>query len=446
MAAPPVSEDIEVPRLRFDVHNPRFPGRPDSQLEAFEEMARDQKVKILALARHIAQNGLSPAQKFIVIPDDGSSYIVLDANRRLAALKALENPELMKGILTEPQMAQLRTLAATYAPPDEVACVVYERREDASAWIELMHGGQGEGEGLVEWTAQQKARHRARDGAREAHMQVLDFVLKEGKVSPNTAERSRKGKYPVSTLQRALTTPEVRDRLGIKLEAGRVTTEYPKPEVLKGLTKLVDEIGSGKVKVGDFMTRDDRAAYVKKLKAEDLPDPSTRTETATPLEDAPDKAPRKRTDSKEKKPSTARTKVIPRDVSLTISKSRINDIYHELKNKLSVRDVPNATAVLLRVFVEFSTDAYIERNGVPRKFKERHLQNRITEVCDWMQDNDIMDEKQLMPVRQTLQDPHKLTLPTNLNAYVHNPDMIPVDNELKAIWDRLDVFIRKLWA
>ena len=47
--------------------------------------------------------------------------------------------------------------------------------------------GQGDGEGLVEWTAQQKARHRARDGGKEPHMQVLEFVIKEGDVSAQTA-------------------------------------------------------------------------------------------------------------------------------------------------------------------------------------------------------------------------------------------------------------------
>ena len=446
MVALPISEDIEVPRLRFDLHNPRFPGRPDSQREAFEEMARDQKVKLLGLARHVAQYGLSPAQKFIVIPDDGNSYIVLDANRRLAALKVLDQPDLMQEFLTDPQLAQLRTLASTYEPPEDVACVVFARREDATTWIELMHEGQGDGFGLVEWTAQQKARHRARDGAKEPHMQVLEFVMKEGKVSARTAERSHKGQYPVSTLQRALTTPQVREKLGIEIVAGRVMTDYPKPEVLKGLTTLVDEIGNGTVKVADFMKKEDRAAYVAKLKEDQLPDPATRTETQTPLEEAPDKAPRKKADSTEKKPSTARTKLIPRDVSLTISKTRINDIYHELKGKLNVSDVPNAAAVLLRVFVEFSIDNYIERNAIAVSFKDPNFQNKMTACCDWMEANKVLTTKQLIPVRQTLKDPLNLTLPTNLNAYVHNPDMIPTATDLKAIWDRLDPFIRKLWG
>lgn len=445
MVALPVSEDIEVPKLRFDLHNPRFPGRPDSQREAFEEMARDQKTKLLGLAKHIARYGLSPAQKFMVIPDDGNSYIVLDANRRLAALKALEQPELMHEFLNDSQLAQLRTLAAEYDPPEDVPCVVFTRREDAATWIELMHEGQGDGFGLVEWTAQQKARHRARDGSKDPHMQVLEFVIKEGKVSPTTAERSRKGQYPVSTLERALTTPQVREKLGIEIVAGRVMTQYPKSEVLKGLTKLVDEIGSGKVKVAAFMKKEDRTAYVNRLKDTETPDPATRADAPTSLEEAPERVLRKRTVG-EQKPSGARTKLIPRDYSVNISVSRINDIYHELKGKLNLADVPNATAVLLRVFIELSIDSCIDRNSIPVSFKEKTFQNRMTAVCDWMEATKVLTPKQLIPVRKTLKDPYNVTLPTNLNAYVHNQDMTPTATDLKAIWDGVAVFVQKLWA
>lgn len=446
MATFPYSADIEVPRLRLDLHNPRLPGRPDSQKEAFEEVAAEQKTKLLGLARHIARHGLSPAQRFIVIPDDENFFIVLDANRRLAALKALEQPDLMQGFLPDAQMVQLRALADGYEPPDDAPCVVFARREDAAVWIELMHEGQGDGFGLVEWTAQQKARHRARDGAKDPHMQVLEFVLREGAISPATAERSRRGQYPVSTLERALTTPHVRTQLGIEIVGGRVVTDYPKPEVLKGLTKIVDEIGSGKVKVGDFMTKEDRADYVNRFNDEELPDPSTRTDTAAPLDEAPEKVVGKKPLSKDKRHSNARTKMIPADFSVSIAVPRINDIYLELKRKLKLNDVPNAAAVLLRVFVELSVDDYIARNKVAVNFKDKNFQNKVTAVLDYMEANAIQSRRDLVPVREAVKSPDNVTLPTNLNAFVHNPRMTPSGNDLKAIWDRLAHFVQALWA
>jgi len=443
----PYSADIEVPRLRLDLRNPRVPGEPDSQKEALEEVAAEQKAKLLGLARHIAKNGLSPAQRFIVIPDDDNSFIVLDANRRLTALKLLEQPDLMLGFLTDAQMGQLRALAADYDPPDDVPCVVFKKREDADVWVELLHEGQGDGYGLVEWTAQQKARHRGRrGGAKSPHMQVLEFVLREGQVSAATIDRNRKGTYPVSTLERALTTPHVRAQLGIDIVDGRVITNFPKPEVLKGLTKIVDEIGTGTVKVAKFMSKDDRAAYVDQFKDEELPDPNTRGEMSAPLDEAPEQATSTRSKSKDRRHSTARTKMIPAEFSVSIPVPRINDIYYELKRKLKLSDVPNAAAVLFRVFIELSVDDYIARNKVIVKFRDPNLQNKASSVLDHMETAGVLTEKDLVPVREALKDPANVTLPTNLNAFVHNPRMTPSGNDLKAIWDRLAHFVEALWA
>src|SRR5437868_6568286 len=120
----PQFADIEVAKLRLDLRSPRLPDVPDSQREAFEQMADAQDSKLLALCKHIARHGLSPAHRFIVIPDDGNQFIVLDANRRLTALRALEQPDLVQGQLSESDMKQLKQMADTYEPPDDVPCVV----------------------------------------------------------------------------------------------------------------------------------------------------------------------------------------------------------------------------------------------------------------------------------------------------------------------------------
>lgn len=276
-------------------------------------------------------------------------------------------------------------------------------------------------------------------------MQVLEFVLREGAVSPSTIERNRKGTYPVSTLERALTTPHVRNQLGIDIVDGRVVTNYPKPEVLKGLNKIVDEIGTGTVKVAQFMSKDDRAAYVDRFKDAELPDPNTRGTVAAPLDQAPEQTTGTRPKSKDRRHSGARTKLIPAEFSVAIPVTRINDIYYELKRKLMLRDVPNATAVLLRVFIELSVDDYIDRNKVTVNFRDKNLQNKVSAVLDHMEAGGLLNQKDMVPVREAVKDPDNVTLPTNLNAFVHNAHMTPSGNDLKAIWDRIAHFVQALW-
>jgi len=270
--------------------------------------------------------------------------------------------------------------------------------------------------------------------------------MREGKPSADTVERNDKGNYPVSTLERALSTPLVREKLGIDIREGRVVTAFPKEEVLKGLTKIVDEIGTGAVKVSHFMSKEQRAAYVNGFTGTQLPAESTRGEIVTALNEAPAKAALARPAPKDRKHSSARTKMIPADFSVSIEVPRINDIYHELKRKLLLNDVPNAIAVLFRTFLELSTDDYIRRNLDEKKFARKTLQQKVIAVLDHLEQNGDINRKDVAPLREALKDPDGVTLPTNLNAFVHNPHMTPSANDLRAIWDRFARLIGLLWA
>lgn len=443
----PYAADIEYSRLRMDPRNPRLPIEPDSQRDGFGEMAAQQGQKLVALCKHVAENGLNPAHRFIVIPDDEKNFIVLDANRRLTALRGLEQPDLLKDRLSEADMKQLRKLAAAFSPPEDVPCIVFEKRDDADPWIELQHQGESDGVGLVEWTAQQKARFRSRrGGARLVHLQVLDFVRTQGEPSAEATSLIDRGRYPVSTLERVLMTPYVREKLGVDIVDGRVITRFPKSEVLKGLTRLVNDIGSRNIKVGDVMSIGDRKKYINRFKPAELPSPDAEMEDAAPLDAAPDKAHGTATKSHDRKRSTERTKVIPTEFSVTIQPTRINDIYLELKRRLKVDDVPNAVGALLRVFLELSVDHYVDRLKVPVRFKEHTLANKVTAAVDYMVSTQAMTEKQAAPVREAVKSGDKVSLATNLNALIHSPDMTVSGNDLKALWGRLEFFVRKLWS
>jgi len=216
---------------------------------------------------------------------------------------------------------------------------------------------------------------------------------------------------------------------------------------LKGLTKLVDEIGTGEVKVKNFMSLDDRVRYINNFKKTQLPDRTTRADTAAPLSEAPDKPRTKHTAShgKEKRHSAARSKLIPAEFLIAIETPRINDIYLELKRKLRVDDVPNAVGVLFRVFLELSVDAYMDRNSL-KPGKDKSLAGKVLTVADSMLVSGLMSEKQAIPVREAVKSDDKLTLATNLNALVHNRDMMVGGNDLKAIWSRMAPFVEKLWT
>ena len=82
-------QEIETEKLNFDPENPRF-FRLDRELdldETVSEMLEDEGVK--DLMESIGTKGYFPGEPLLVTEDAGR-YIVMEGNRRLAAVKLLE--------------------------------------------------------------------------------------------------------------------------------------------------------------------------------------------------------------------------------------------------------------------------------------------------------------------------------------------------------------------
>ncbi len=450
----PYGEDIPVLNLRVDHKNPRLPDVQDSQLDTLRALARDQEEKLVALAKHIAFNHLNPADRFMVMPDDEEHYIVLDGNRRISALRALESPGTVSHLLSPGADRQLKQLAKLYSenPIEDVPCVVFNDRDQAHTWIQLTHDGESGGAGRIRWSAQQRSRYQARKGKKAFHLQVLDFVAQHGAITKITKTKIDSGKYPTSTLKRVLNTPYVREKIGLEKKDGQALTQYPKSEVLKGLTKIVDDIGSERINVDDVKLQPNRFDYANTFSEDETPDRAQKGEDFTPLEEAPDSPITSDLDKAGKTRrhphSTSRKKLIPRIVNFNIPPSRLNDIYIELQNRLVVNDVQNATAVLLRAFFEMSTDEYIDQKKISYKrqgTREDTLHKKAEEVTNYMEGNGVLTKAQLQPIRRAASRPSDPASIATLHSYVHNRRMTPGPNDLKAMWDSLQIYFEKIW-
>jgi len=87
---------ILLSKLKLDTANPRHPEF-ESQREIIEWMTSGSGrigEKLLALAKDIAGIGLNPADRVMVVRDDKEKgqFIVLEGNRRLTAVKLLNDP------------------------------------------------------------------------------------------------------------------------------------------------------------------------------------------------------------------------------------------------------------------------------------------------------------------------------------------------------------------
>jgi hypothetical protein len=148
--------EIDAQRLLVDEENPRLPDGIRNQRDAAQVLAEYQGPRLIALAKHIEAHGLYPAQRFIVMKEDASrDYVVLDGNRRLVALKAVETPAAF-GSLPPSRIRALKKLDARRMPR-KVPSVVVDDRIEAEPWIRLTHLDQRGGVGQSKWSTAQKA-------------------------------------------------------------------------------------------------------------------------------------------------------------------------------------------------------------------------------------------------------------------------------------------------
>lgn len=446
--------EIQIDKLLLDVKNPRHDVL-DNQTETLREIILDQKGKLIRLAHDIVDNGINPADLTIVVPseDDHDLFIVLEGNRRLAALKLLVDPTMAALGASSKDINILKSCSKRYNDNriNYLRCVVFSKREDANHWIELRHTGENEGRGIVSWRAKEKARFNQLLGKPYPALQVIDFVKKNASLSEEETETLKKPN--ISSIKRLINDPDVREALGIDVSDGYVTTNLASEEVINGLTKLVMDVAAQRISVDNIRLKSDRAEYVREFTEEELPDINatpvetwklqSQTSPVTPRVSPSMKGTGAVLVKKSVPLSISRKTLIPSNCVLKIKLPRINKIYRELRD-LEIDHFENSGAVMFRVFLEFSLEEYARRNHILFKENEK-LVNKLKKVADNLKNAKLMTDSELKPIRVACFSKDALFATNTLNAYVHNPDFSPKSRDLKVTWDNFDKFFKAMW-
>jgi len=448
-------QEIEVDRLLLDVRNPRH-DILEKQNETLAEIILDQKSKLLKLAKDMVDFGINPSELAIVIPngDDNDKFIVLEGNRRLAAIQLLCDPTLAKLGYDVNSINAFKLHSESYKkdPVQKLRCVVFNRREDANHWIELRHTGENEGKGIVGWGAKEKARFNELQGKPSSALQVLEFVRKNANLTDKEKEALKKPNF--SSIQRLVSDPDVREVLGIDITDGYVTTNLPPDEIINGLTKLVMDIATQTKSVDDIRHKDDRADYMSEFTEEFLPDSNVTPigtwkiqSQTSPIKPRiiPSVIVSSTTTGKKSVPlSTSRLTLIPPKCALIIKNPiRINKIYKELRG-LEVKGYENACAITFRVFLELSVENYAKGKNIIFHDNDS-LAKKIDKVGKYMESKKLMSTNELKPIRVACSTPDNLVSTNTLNAYVHNPNLLPRADDLKLTWDNFEKFFETMW-
>jgi len=436
------TKQVPLSRLYLDNENPRH-DPIDNEPEIVAHLITHEKVK--NLAADIARRGTSPLERLAAVPHSvaKNSYIAVEGNRRICALKLLADPEKAP----EDHRTFFRSLAKVMgAWPKVLEIVEFDDRESARQWVELRHDGEQEGVGTRAWRAPQKARfakQRSRSTNPNAQaVELLDYAAKRGLIT--AADRRQ---ISVTTLTRFLSNPVFRNVLGLA-NSKDVSIIVPQDEFDRGVEKFLRDSLEGKeTGVHSRTSKQEREDYSRKLQKQGIA-PTSRLHTA--FEAKPKHTAARPLDftggtqstvtiRRENRSPDARSKVIPAKFKAKITDTVLKRLYDELKD-LDSTYYSFACAYLLRAIVERTVKLFLKKRG---KGHEGELHVLIGRVADELQTEGIATGE-LKYLRVMASDRDSKASPETLGSFVHG-SQIPTGVELARAWDNLEKNLSRLF-
>lgn len=138
--------------LLLDPENPRLPSSVDrtSERKIIEYIANETDIE--SLMASIANNDFFPGEPIIIVPAEGilGKFHVVEGNRRLTAVKLLNDPSLLE----QSNMFISNIVAKALFKPNELPVVIHETRDEVLPYLGFRHIS-----GVKEWEPLAKARY-----------------------------------------------------------------------------------------------------------------------------------------------------------------------------------------------------------------------------------------------------------------------------------------------
>ena len=440
-------KNLKIDDLLLDLTNPRT-RKVESQREALQGVIDNQKFRIAALAEDIAEHGLNPADRLLVMHQRSPrGYVTLEGNRRVATLQILKNPTILAGLSVSAALQRRLEAAAKKfraAKVEPVPCFSFSNRDDSKRWIEMRHTGQGAGEGIVPWSGVAAARFRGNSPS----LQAIDLVKRFGDLSDD--ERAELDEsFSISVLDRVMGSKPMKDAFGLRTSKDILYSKISAEEVLKPLEYLIKQILSGSLTNRTINKKEDQKTYIKNMPKGAMPD-LNQSINETPADSFGQSDFKLRKKAARKKSKSIQKGIWPRTFSLSIGVDRIDDIFKELKG-LEIDKNKNAIAVLMRIILEMSADEYMDNNQLDRKKgtaphqRDKSIADKVSEVCGDLILKGAKKHK-LSPVTTSINNKASPLYHDLLNQYVHNAYHNPSPGELRSGATALRSFLENVWA
>lgn len=453
---------LSVAGLLLDEVNPRL--ATNAQRRAQREIVQYlfEHEDAIEVAQSIARNGYFQNEGLLATMEDGH-YVVVEGNRRLAALKALHEPEILEGRFR----ASVQRLLRERGPitiPRSVPVTLAPDRASTDRQIAVRHAGTP----VRRWRPENKASFilAKLEGGYDAptlttafgfsateirdakEIRALATLARSLDLSPELrAQLESPDPQIISTLHRFVDSPPGRAALQMERDESDVfRIRASKTRFLRGFKRLVTDVLTGEQDSRKLNRHEDIESYTRSWDTEEQV-PRGRSSLAIGDLVSTDAAPHVDPTPvpKRERTKTVDPYVLPRSFTVKFfSAPRLVGIRKELVG-LKRDDYPNAGAVLLRVFFELMVRDYLERTGemtgIVSRLREAkalrpHGQADMSQLLGELPRiaKERLERAEAEAITRALRNSKWLE---DFNAFIHRPSDIPTASDLFAFWTRM---------
>ena len=447
--------DVHVTDILLDVENARIRAGRD-QADCISRILRKED-QLMTLMESIAREGLSTIP-VLVSPNGNDQWVVRDGNRRVTALKLLNDPELCPEARLKPR---IRALANKHRGNIEAIIDVLASDDGAAVFREVVarHSGAQGGAGQLDWTAYLRTVYVLHNGHPAEYKRPAQYVFwaeEQGLAVDDD--------FPISTVQRFFTVANL-SLLGFKVDKDELVPTIPVATAKAMAQRVINDFQLGRERGGksvdDIRTPDQAKAYIAGVRiAAGLAPESETTESPSSSLTGRGRPPKASTAAAPIVPAvvsshaaapTPKTSPFERgklfgrgspNIAIPEREKKAAMIVSELR-LLSVKETPLAVAGLLRHLIELSDEHYRKKHRLPDK---TYLHKNVLASATHMRDSDRLNKAQFDVVsRFASGGANTLLHIETLQKIMHRDTHFPTYQLLNALWDSIAEFVRACW-
>lgn len=447
-------KEFPIEELYLDSKNIRIPTDLKTQNALIQDLFTNEEA--FNIVKSIGHLGFFPDEVPIAVKERGK-LIILEGNRRLAALKALSNPDIVPAYrdkIKSLKIKHIKNISVVLAPSRRDVTTLLANKHTVVLrrnWKPLrqayFYQSQIDNGKSISQLISEYPDH---DVVKFIRMLEMHKLAKSIKYDDTKVEKKvhDEREFPITNLKRMYDDEYVRNFLGIKFtKDGEVKGCIKLSEFQKGYKKVIEDVATGDIDSRKFNTSKEKKKYVDTF-PDDLT-PNKRQKGQFTSKSAKEiKMPKdEETGKKESSYRVTKTLFQKSRVPFKVNSSSLRMLYDELA-KISVIDLPNATHDLLRSFLECALVIYLKEKKEYAKVRTKSrndpslssmLGHLSSKQCLLVSDNNI---KQVIDqIKSQYTATHSLA---RMHMVNHNENWVSSETDVRTAWARIEPLIKIL--